>query len=73
MENWILGEGNLNIGEGFHDISKRFSSIGDLFPTCEWEHVCAWIWFSEIKYSQLKVIHPNDVPSTKADGGGPFY
>jgi hypothetical protein len=31
-ENWILGEGNLDIGAGFQDISERFSSIGDLFP-----------------------------------------
>jgi hypothetical protein len=32
--------------------------------------VCAWIWFSEIKYSQLKINHLNDTPSTKAAGGG---
>jgi hypothetical protein len=35
--------------------------------------VCTWIWFSEIKHSQLKINHLNDMPSTKADGGGPFY
>jgi hypothetical protein len=32
--------------------------------------VCAWIWFSEIKYSQLKINHLNNTPSTKAAGGG---
>jgi hypothetical protein len=32
--------------------------------------VCAWIWFSEIKYSQLKINHLNDTPSTKAARGG---
>ncbi len=31
--------------------------------------MCAWIWFSEIKYSQLKINHLNDTPSTKAAGG----
>jgi hypothetical protein len=25
-ENWILGEGNLDIREGFHDILERLSS-----------------------------------------------
>jgi hypothetical protein len=25
-ENWILGEGNLDIREGFHNISERLSS-----------------------------------------------
>jgi hypothetical protein len=65
-ENRILGEGNLDIGEGFHNISERFSSIGDSFPTCDWYYVCAWIWFNEIKYSQLKINHLNDMPSTKA-------
>jgi hypothetical protein len=69
-ENWILGEENLNIGEGFHNISVRFSSIGDSFPTCDWEHVCAWIYFVELKYSQLKIDHLNDTPSTKAVGDG---
>ncbi len=34
--------------------------------------MCAWIWFSEIKYSQLKINHLNDTPSTKAAGGGIF-
>ncbi len=32
--------------------------------------MCAWIWFSEIKDSQLKINHLNDTPSTKAAGGG---
>jgi hypothetical protein len=32
--------------------------------------VCAWIWFSEIKYSQLKINHLNNTPFTKAAGGG---
>ncbi len=32
--------------------------------------MCTWIWFSEIKYSQLKINHLNDTPSTKAAGGG---
>jgi hypothetical protein len=32
--------------------------------------VCAWIWFSEIKYSQLKINHLKDTPSTKAAAGG---
>ncbi len=35
-ESWISCEENLDIGEGFHNISKRFSSIGDSFPTCNW-------------------------------------
>jgi hypothetical protein len=28
-------------------------------------------WFSEIKYSQLKINHLNDTPSTKVDGAVP--
>ncbi len=32
--------------------------------------MCAWIWFSEIRYSQLKIKHLNDTPSTKAVGDG---
>ncbi len=32
--------------------------------------MCTWIWFSEIKYSQLKINHLKDTPSTKAAGGG---
>ncbi len=30
--------------------------------------MCAWIWFSEIKCSQLKINHLNDTSFTKADG-----
>ncbi len=30
--------------------------------------MCPWIWFSEIKYSLLKINHLNDMSSTKADG-----
>ncbi len=33
--------------------------------------MCAWIRCSEIKYSQLKINHLNDTPSTKADGAVP--
>ncbi len=33
--------------------------------------MCAWILFSEIKYSKLKLNHLNDTPSTKADGAVP--
>jgi hypothetical protein len=32
--------------------------------------VCAWISDVEIQYSQLKINHLNDTPSTKAAGGG---
>ena len=32
--------------------------------------MCAWIYFVELKYSQLKVNHLTDTPSTKAVGGG---
>ena len=32
--------------------------------------MCAWIWFSEIKYSQLKINHLNNTSSTKAVGDG---
>jgi hypothetical protein len=32
--------------------------------------VCAWIYFVELKYSQLKINHLNNMPSTKAVGGG---
>jgi hypothetical protein len=35
-DNQILGEKNLDIGEGFQNISMILSSIGDLFPTCNW-------------------------------------
>jgi hypothetical protein len=31
--------------------------------------VCAWIYFGEMKYSQLKINHLNDTPSTEAAGG----
>ncbi len=68
-ENLILGEGNLDIGEGFHDISQRFSSLEISFPN---EHVCAQIFDMEIQYSQLKINHLSNTPSTKAAGGGIF-
>jgi hypothetical protein len=29
--------------------------------------VCAWIYFAELKYSQLKINHHSDTPSTKGD------
>ncbi len=32
--------------------------------------MCAWISFVELKYSQLKINHLNDMPYTKAAGGG---
>ncbi len=32
--------------------------------------MCARIYFVELKYSQLKINHLNDTPSTKAVGGG---
>jgi hypothetical protein len=32
--------------------------------------MCARIYFVELKYSQLKIIHLNDTPSIKAVGGG---
>ncbi len=32
--------------------------------------MCAPISFVELKYSQLKIYHLNDTPSTKAAGGG---
>jgi hypothetical protein len=32
--------------------------------------VCAQIYFVELKYSQLKINHLNDTPSTKAVGCG---
>ncbi len=28
--------------------------------------MCAWISFVELKYSQIKINHPKDTPSTKA-------
>ncbi len=31
--------------------------------------MCAWVWFSEIKYSQVKINHLNNTPFTKAAGG----
>ncbi len=31
--------------------------------------MCTWIYFVEIKFSQLKINHLNDTPSTKAAGG----
>ncbi len=31
--------------------------------------MCAWIYFVELKYSQLKINHLNNTPSTKAVGG----
>ncbi len=30
-------------------------------------HVCAWIYFVELKYSQLKINHHSNTPSTKGD------
>ncbi len=34
--------------------------------------MCAWIFGIEIQYSQLKINHLNDTPSTKAAGGEIF-
>ncbi len=33
-------------------------------------HARAWIYFVDIKYSQFKINHLNNRPSTKAAGGG---
>ncbi len=31
--------------------------------------MCVWIYFVKLEYSQLKINHLNDTPSTKAAGG----
>ncbi len=41
-----------------------------LFFLRDWQHVCTRISVVELKYSQLKINHLNDTPSTKAAGGG---
>ena len=33
-------------------------------------HARAWIYFVDLKYSQLKINYLNNTPSTKAAGGG---
>ncbi len=33
-------------------------------------HVCTWIYIVNLKYSQFKIKHHSNTPSTKAAGGG---
>jgi hypothetical protein len=32
-------------------------------------HACAWIYFVDLKYSQFKINHHSNTPSTKGDWG----
>ncbi len=44
-------------------------NFGDSFSYAICYHVCTWIYFVELKYSQLKINHLNNMASTKAAGG----
>ncbi len=69
-----FGRGKLDFRRGKSRYFPRDSLVsgdfGDLFsyPICY--HVCTQVYFVEFKYSQLKINHLNDTPSTKAVGGG---
>jgi hypothetical protein len=69
-----FGQGKLDFRRGKSQYFPRDSLVsgnfGDLFSYMICYHVCAWIYFVELKYSQLKINHPNNTPSTKAVGGG---
>ncbi len=49
--------------------SLASGNFGVLFCYQIFYHVHAWIYFVEVKYSQLKIHHLSDTPSTKGSGG----
>jgi hypothetical protein len=69
-----FGQGKLDFRKGKSQYFPRDSLVsgnfGDLLSYAICYHVCAWIYFVELKYSQLKIYHLNDTFSTKAAGGG---
>ncbi len=69
-----FGQGKLD----FRRVKSRYfprdslvsGNFGDSFSYAIFYHVCTHIYFVELKYSQLKINHLNNTPSTKAVGGG---
>jgi hypothetical protein len=68
-----FGRGKLDFRRGISRYFPRdslvFGNFGDSFSYAICYHVCAQIYFVELKYSQLKINHLNDTPSNKAVGG----
>ncbi len=71
-KNWITSEENWISGKESPNFPKRFSSfwkfwglilLPDLLPRARMDY------FVELKYSQLKINHLSDTPSTKGSQG----
>ncbi len=64
-KNWIPGK-EIPI---FPRDSLASGNLGVSFCYQIYYHVRAWIYFVELKYSQLKINHLSDTPSTKGSWG----
>jgi hypothetical protein len=66
-----FGRGKLDFRRGKSQYFPRDSLVsgnfGDSFSYAICYRVCAWIYFVELNYSQLKKNHHSNTPSTKGD------